>query len=206
MCPDKTKTRTVDGMHEHFVLKRDERGRAYCQVRPETTLDDLGESMMIQVDVSTCIEAIASDTTIYNREGWECATFEGAIEWMEELMKMQERGLNIPFLPVGMHCSKCSFTTSREMEEQGKVSGRRSCFKHALHWTQQEFDRPKVWDVWNFRGNEKRIAEGRWFMDQLIDEDFRDDVFHPDELTRHEKLTAGQRQWIQVSAAKGDFT
>lgn len=206
MCPDKTKTCTVDGMHEHFVLRRDERGRAYCQVRPETTLDDLGESMMIQVDVSICIEAITSDTTIYIREGWECATFEGAIEWMEELMKMQEKGLDIPFLPVGMHCSKCSFTTSREMEEQGKVSGRRSCFKHALHWTQREFDRPKVWDVWNFRGNEKRIAEGRWFMDQLIDEDFRDDVFHPHELTGHEKLKAGQRQWIQVSAAKGDFT
>ena len=206
MCPDKRKTCTTDGMHEHFVLRRDERNCAYCQVKPEVTLDDLGESMMIKVDVSTCIEAVTSDITSYMREGWECATFEGAIEWLERLMKMYDKGFDIPFLPVGIQCSKCSFTTSREIETQGKVSGRRACFTHALDWSQVEFDRPKVWDVWNLRGNEKRIAEGRWFMDQLTDEDFNDDVVHPDELSGHEKLRNAQRQWIQVSAAKGDFT
>ena len=36
--------------------------------------------MMIKVDVSTCIKAITSDITSYIRNGWECATFEGAIE------------------------------------------------------------------------------------------------------------------------------
>ena len=206
MCPDKTKTCTVEGMHEQFVLKRDDRDRAYCQVNPSVSPNDLGESMMIKVDVSICIDAVTSDPTSYMREGWECATYGGAIEWMEGLMKMHHRGLNIPYLPVGLHCSKCSFTTNREMEEGAKVSGRRACFEHALKWTQKEFDRPKVWDVWNLRGNEKRIEEGRWFMDQLVDEDFKDDVFHPDELSGHEKLKNAQRQWIQVSAAKGDFT
>ena len=119
---------------------------------------------------------------------------------------MHDKGLDIPFLPLGMHCSKCSFTTPREMDEGGLVSGRRACFTQALDWSQVEFDRPKVWDVWNLRGNEKRIAEGRWFMDQLVGEDFKDDVFHPDELSGHEKLKSAQRQWIQVSAAKGNFT
>ena len=103
---------------------------------------------------------------------------------------------------MGIQCSKCSFTTSREIETQGKVSGRRACFTHALDWSQVEFDRPKVWDVWNLRGNEKRIAEGRWFMDQLADEDFNDDVVHPDELSGHEKLRTAQRQWIQVVPLK----
>ena len=42
-------------------------------------------------------------------------------------------------------------------------------------------------------------------MDQLVGEDFKDDVFHPDELSGHEKLKNAQRQWIQVSAAKGRF-
>ena len=114
MCPDKRKTCTTDGMHEHFVLRRDERNCAYCQVKPGLTLDDLGESMMIKVDVSTCIEAVTSDITSYMREGWECATFEGAIEWLERLMKMYDKGFDIPFLPVGIQCSKCSFTTSRK--------------------------------------------------------------------------------------------
>ena len=174
MCPDKTKTCTTDGMHEHFVLRRDERGRAYCQVKPEVILDDLGESMMIKVDVSTCIKAITSDITSYIRNGWECATFEGAIEWIEGLMKMYDKGLDIPFLPVGMHCSKCSFTTRRW--KRGWCPGVGLALL-ALDWSQVEFDRPKVWDVWNLRGNEKRIAEGRWFMDQLVGEDFKDDVF-----------------------------
>ena len=36
---------------------------------------------------------------------------------------MYDKGLDIPFLPVGIHCSKCSFTTPREMDEGGVLSG-----------------------------------------------------------------------------------
>ena len=205
-CPDKHKTASVDGLHEHFVIRRDESGRAFCQVKSGVDMSDLGDSMMTLVDGNRGIQAILSDKRTYRREGWECTSFPGAIAWLEDMLKMHSRGLKIPFMPVGAHCATCSFSTKLELPEDGKVSGRRACFEHSLDWSQGEFDRPKVWDVWNLRSKKSIIEGGRWFMDELTEEDFKIDLEEPEVLTNQERLPQAQRQWIQICAAKGTYT
>ena len=116
---------------------------------------------------------------------------------------MNHRGLPIPMMPVGVHCATCSFRTQRELDLDGKKSGRRACFEHALGWKQSELDRPKVWDVWNLRSKKRIIEEGRWFMDEMGQEDFKAELTHPEELSGQSELPNAQRQWIQICAAKG---
>ena len=205
-CPDKKKLASVDGLHEHFIIRRDEAGRAFCQVRSGVDMSDLGDSMMTLVDAGRGVQAILSDAYSYCREGWECTSFQGAISWLEDMLKMHARGLKIPFMAVGAHCATCSFSTKRELAEDGKESGRRACFEHSLDWGQAEFDRPKVWDVWNLRSKKSVIDGGRWFMDELNEEDFKIDLAEPEDLTNQERLPRAQRQWIQICAAKGTYS
>lgn len=207
LCPDKQKKATIDGLHEHFVIHHDEKNRATCEVKTGVSLADLGESMMTLVDASSGINAIVDDQVSYAREGWECATFLGAIHWLEELMRMNNRGLPIPMMPVGVHCASCSFCTHKEENVDGLKSGRRVCFEHASGWTQREFERPKVWDVWSLKSKKRIIDQGRWFMDEMEQDDFKikGDLAHPEELSGQSKLSSAQRQWIQICAAKGTF-
>jgi len=205
MCPDKTKKSSIDGLHEHFVIRRDHRGRAFCEVNSELTISMLGESMMSVVDANLGVEAVISDTESYGKEGWECTTFEGAIHWLEDLLKMNDRGLKIPYLPVGQHCASCSFTTPNELTAEGKISGRRECFERGMQWDQVEFEKPKVWDVWNLRSKRAIIEEGRWFMHEMTEDDFKQDLTDPTELSDQDELPRAQRQWIQISASRGEF-
>lgn len=205
-CPDKKKTASVDGLHEHFVIHRDESGRAFCHPKAGVDVSDLGDSMMTLIDASRGFQAILKDEDTYRREGWECTSFEGAVSWMEDMLKMHSRGLKIPFMPVGAHCATCSFSTKMELPEGGKESGRRACFEHSLNWRQEDFDRPKVWDVWNLRSKKPIIDGGRWFMDELTEEDFKIDLAEPDSLKNQEHLPRAQRQWIQISSAKGTYS
>ena len=71
MCPDKTKKSSIDGLHEHFVIRRDHRGRAFCEVNSELTISMLGESMMSFVDANRGIEAVMSDTESYRKEDFK---------------------------------------------------------------------------------------------------------------------------------------
>ena len=112
-CPDKQKNATIDGLHEYFVIRHDEKNRASCVVKTGVLLADLGESMMTLVDASPGIQAVEDDQDSYVREGWECTSFQGAIKWLEELMRMNNRGLPIPMMPVGVHCATCSFRRPR---------------------------------------------------------------------------------------------
>ena len=204
-CPDKQKRATIDGMHEHFMIRPDEENRASCKVKPGISLGDLGESMMTLVDADAGIRAIEEDQVSYARKGWECTSFHGAIEWLEELTRMNDRGLPYPMMPVGAHCASCPFCTHRELDMDGLKSGRRACFEHALGWTQKEFDRLKVWDVWSLMSKKRIIDQGRWFMDEIQQDDFKGDLAHPEELSGQSKLARAQRQWIQICAAKGTF-
>ena len=63
------KKATIDGMHEHFVIRHDEGNRASCVVKKCISLSDLGESMMTLVDASAGIQAIEADQDSYVREG-----------------------------------------------------------------------------------------------------------------------------------------
>ena len=204
-CPDKKKAATVDGLHEHFLIRRKANGGAACVVSEETTLTTLGSSVMTLVDASEAVQNLHEDTTEYARDGWDSVTFMGAIDWLEELLILQSKGMSLPQMPVGKHCSKCSFATKGERPVQGKVSGRRVCFENTLGWGQSEFDRPKVWDVWNFR-SKLPYEEGRWFMDELTSEDFKSELALPEAFDFDGvKMPSAQRQWIQIASAKGDF-
>ncbi|MDC1360626.1 DUF2779 domain-containing protein, partial [Flavobacteriales bacterium] len=167
--------------------------------------EDLGDSVMTLIDASAAIDQLHQDSTEYAREGWEAVTFRGAIDWLEELMRLRAEGMQIPQMPVGKHCSKCSYASKRDVPIQGRLSGRRVCFENALGWQQAEFDRAKVWDVWNFR-SKVPYEEGRWFMDELTEEDFKAELAYPDAFQFNGiKMQSAQRQWIQISSAKGDF-
>ena len=55
---DKTKQTTIDGLHQHFEIVKDENNRSSINIRPGIDPEQLGEPIMTKVDVSEYVQLI----------------------------------------------------------------------------------------------------------------------------------------------------
>ena len=60
-----------------------------------------------------------------------------------------------------------------------------------MKWKEEDIQKPKTYDVWNFRGVDKLAKEGRYLMEQMTIDDFK-------VANDPNKLAPGDRQWLQV--------
>ena len=65
--------------------------------------------------------------------------------------------------------------------------------KHNNKWSQEDFNRSNIFELWNFRG-QKLLEENRLFLDDLTEEDFKIKEV-PD------KMGPAERRWVQVERA-----
>ena len=96
-------------------------------------------------------------------------------------------------------CKSCEFKASHEEKQKGLKSGFEHCFTKQLNWSFSDFKRPNAMEIWNFRGG-NLVEENRLFLDDLSEDDIKVNP-SPD------KISASERQWIQVEKARtADFS
>jgi hypothetical protein len=91
-------------------------------------------------------------------------------------------------------CKKCEFKASIEEKQEGKLSGFEYCFKKQHNWSEDNFLKPNAMEVWNFRGKDL-MESNRLFMEDLTEDDFKIEAVV-------DKISSGERQWIQVEKSK----
>jgi hypothetical protein len=91
-------------------------------------------------------------------------------------------------------CKKCEFKANVEDKKAGKLSGFEHCFKKQHNWSDESFLKPNVMEVWNFRGKDL-LESNRLFMEDLTEDDFKIEVLV-------DKISSGERQWIQVEKSR----
>jgi hypothetical protein len=182
---DKSVVASVDGLNQRFFLGKKPDGRVGVKVSPGTKKKDLGTPILTTVEADEAIEVIRRSKFEY---GEQLHNFE---ELVNLLSKTCENELFISPI-VGQNCKSCEFRISTDLKKSLK-SGFEKCWSEGAHLTQKDFDRPFVFDIWNFRKSAKLIEVGTYFMDQLHEADVE-----PSSGSAVEGLSNSERQWLQV--------
>lgn len=193
MLVDKGGECTVNGINQLFRIRRDDNGRSHCVVKEGTTREDLGQSLFSEVNATELVDSILNDRYYQKSENFEGRGFREIIPWFEEQLRTHEtNGAHRHYAPVGFKCRDCQFHTADS--DDSMQSGLQECFSLQMGWGETELNAPKVWDVWKFPKAKSLVEEGRWFMNELSQED----IGEPTANGNGEGLTSKERQWVQV--------
>ncbi|WP_282054516.1 DUF2779 domain-containing protein [Maribacter luteus] len=186
LMADKTKTAKVNGLNQLFRVPKEGNPRTDV-VRSISSIDEIGGSVLSEINVDTLINGIIANEHPYfdNLSFLESITlFKGAYQNNEYL--------NWP--TNFSSCKGCEFKTTPEQAKEGLKSGFKYCFKKQHQWQDQDFEKSNAFEIWNFRGK-NLVEENRLLMDDLTEEDINIKV-------EAGRLSSSERQWVQIEKAQ----
>ena len=187
MLIDKTKVATVDGLNQRFMIEKTPDGRSQVVViKPGTTAETCGESVLVRVNVDEAVEYILNEM-FESHDGWKTH--------VAGLAKTVTSGVRaIPTL--SKECKDCEFRVATKELLEGQKSGFLSCWQEVAGMSQQDYDaRLLAFDIGGFQAA-KTMPSKRYFADQLVDTDFSGNE------ASKSGLSTSERQLLQVAYAK----
>jgi hypothetical protein len=181
LMPDKSLQTTIDGLNQLFKVHRDN-GRTQVQIDPCAYSEGYGDNVLALVNVDQYVEKIMNDGIEYP----------GGHEFLPELAAQWAESYKADtWIPptIGPQCAKCEFQTERE---DGFKNGFKECWKRANNWTDKDFHKGTVVELWNFHGKDKLIQQGKFKLRQVtqVDLNYKEG---------DSGLSNSQRQWMQVA-------
>ncbi len=186
LLADKSARASRDGLNQLFKIDPglSDNWRDAIRVPPDLRLEDLGEPVLIPVEVTDIIEDILG-----GRRTWRDRTFLDLLEQFAEAYATDQEIIS----PVGRHCKKCTFVASEDEKAEGKRCGHTRCWSRATGLGAEALEGPKVYDVWNLHFTKvDRLLEGGTYLAR--------DIREPDIDIKPMagRLSHSERQWIQV--------
>jgi len=194
LLADKMAIAPTDGINQKFQITVDNKKRKGVNVSSLLSEEDLSVKLMRQVSVDIECDLICNTKIGNDRRG---ISF---LSQINEYSRNYSSDLKIrPILKK--ECRDCEFRASQEDLNNGFKSGFRECWKEQLNWTDQDFDKPNVLNIWNFTHKDKFIQQGKIKFSQIYEEDINPKFEHGDE-----KLCTKRRQWLQIEKVKNNDT
>jgi hypothetical protein len=188
MLADKNKKATVNGLNQKFQLSRDADGRIKATQHGDTSLNALGEKVLTEIDVDRLANSIINDDAYAEPP---------EIPYEEKLSNLAVHYKNDKKIisQVGLHCFSCEFNANG----QGQKSGFKECWSHFYNWTEEQYQQPKITEIWNFRRKQQLFNEGVIFIDDVLPEHIGGVQMKADGT-----LSAKERQWMQVEKTQNN--
>ena len=185
---DKTKSATVDGLNQFFRIKKDPNNRTGVTVKVED-ISQLGENILHQENLSEVVSKIHNGDYMY----YDNLNFHEAVKLLSDI-RIKNYYPNWP--AQFSACKKCEF--KKDDSEDGKIkkSGFEHCFKTQYHWTDQDFKKSTIFNVWDLK-DPKLMQQGLLFKSQLSPEDIK-------YKEAAGKLSRTERQWLQIEKERND--
>ena len=185
---DKTKSATVDGLNQFFRIKKDPNNRTGVTVKVED-ISQLGENILHQENLSEVVSKIHNGDYMY----YDNLNFQEAVKLLSDI-RIKNYYPNWP--AQFSACKKCEF--KKDDSEDGKIkkSGFEHCFKTQYHWTDQDFKKSTIFNVWDLK-DPKLMQQGLLFKSQLSPEDIK-------YKEAAGKLSRTERQWLQIEKERND--
>lgn len=180
MLVDKSKQTTVNGLNQHFKISQNSELRTGITKTKGLTKSDLGVSILAKIKVEEEVKYIYNTNPL--QEG---ISFEETINLFQQ---HYEKDIKIN-TPIGMHCKSCEFKNT--MPTTTSKSGFHECWQKQTQLSVKKINEPKVYNVWNFIDAKKIVGAGKFFMNQLTENDIN---IKPEA----EKLSNSERRWLQV--------
>ena len=191
MLADKTVYTDFDGINQYFQLvKVDEHHNRVVRKPGAEVLRDYAH-VLTPFDVDELVDRIIAGQT-GEQEEWMHGSFQ---EFVKE-MAQEYVGHEKKYSPLGSKCFKCPYYSNERTS--GMKDGKKECWKELAHFTEEDFARPLVQDLWGqYIDRDKMIQEGKFFLQDLKKEDFKE--------TDRKKpgLTHTDRKLLQVGFATG---
>ncbi|WP_149303972.1 DUF2779 domain-containing protein [Pareuzebyella sediminis] len=183
MLADKKKKASIDGLNQLFRINKTKENRTGIS-KKVSTLEETGSSVLGLKKVTDVVKEIESDKIEYTK----------GLNFTESISKFKELYHNDQYAnwPTSfMSCKNCEFKTSIEDKKIGLKSGFEECFRKQHKWSEEEFNKPNILDIYSFRRGAKLFQDGVQFKSELSG-DLIGLKIEPDELT------TSHRQWLQI--------
>lgn len=190
MMADKSKKAGIDGLNQLFRVTKNANNRTGI-IKKVNSLEDIGNSVLGKINIDNEVAGIASGKyRIYEELEFE--------ESISRFASFYERDEFYRHPPSYVSCKSCEFRASEEEEAEGKKSGYKECWTKFYGWSDTEFSKPDIFEIWNFRAGNKLFEEGKILLEDLQENDLN---IKPEAG----KISASERQWIQIEkAVSGD--
>jgi hypothetical protein len=188
---NKTKTATVEGLNQFFRVKKTTDKRTGVDVLVDN-VSQMGTPLLWEEDLSELVSNIHNNIYKYYEN----------LNFLEAITLLSDIRINnyYPNWPTSFSvCKKCEFKKDTTKDGIKKHSGFDHCFKTQYQWTDEDFKKPNIFNVWDLRGS-KLMEQGLLFKEQLTLADIK-----YKEVAGHMSRT--ERQWIQIEKERdNDFT
>jgi hypothetical protein len=160
MLVNKSQSCTVDGLHQLFKVEK-QGSRTTCHFVGDSATNPICTRVLKKYPVDDCIDEVC-------RDGFDGRDFATYVRW---LASNYENDTKIRS-EIGTHCKTCEFRGLQGKLDLGERDGFRECWKEALGWSDTDFERPTVFDLYNFSRTKDLIAKRRIALEDLSDADF----------------------------------
>ena len=188
MLANKNARTSVDGLNQQFLITRNIDG--YPEIKNKAGLSSLtlGNEILIKVKIDDIIERIYAGTDTAN---YPEILFKDRIKILSDHYFKDKKIES----PLGSKCKNCEFYCEPKELETGMKSGYHECWISMAEFKDEDFGRPSILDLWDFRKKDQSIQDGKYFLADLDGDDIGDVKSKKSGMTRTE------RQRIQIQKA-----
>lgn len=187
---DKSRIATVDGLNQRFMIQTDARGRISVNIVGDVSLNAVGSKILVEINVDDLVDSVLSeekfrDNPLYSFKEW--------IQFFSDAHQKDEILLDT----VGGKCAKCEFYAD-DQETKDYKSGFHECWKRLAKFKDEDFQKPSVLTLYDFRKKDEYISAGKYFQENLTREDLEPAKRKATAIKANTGLTRVDRQELQV--------
>mgnify|MGYP003627870603 FL=1 len=179
MMADKSKKASINGLNQLFRISSKGENRTGI-LKKVSSIEETGDSVLGRKNVTQ----IVADIEVNKYKYHESFTFIDSINQFKEFYQKDEFA---NWKTSFSACKSCEFKS----EDSELKSGFKECFTKQHNWTESDFIKPNIFDVYFFSKGNKLFEEGIYFKDELTEDSVGLKV-------EAEKLTTSHRQWLQI--------
>lgn len=188
MMADKSKKASINGLNQLFRISRKGENRTGI-LKKVNSIEETGDSVLGKKNITQIVADIEANKYKYH----DNLTFLESINQFKEFYQKDEYA---NWKTSFSTCKSCEFKS-----ESGDLkSGFKECFSKQHNWTENEFAKPNIFDIYFFTKGNKLFDEGIYFKDELTEENVGLKI-------ESDKLSTSHRQWLQIEKdSKNDNT
>lgn len=179
MMADKSKKASINGLNQLFRISSKGENRTGI-LKKVNTIEETGDPVLGKKNVTQIVTDIETNKYKYH----DSLTFIDSINQFKEFYKKDEYA---NWKTTFSACKSCEFKSN----DDDLKSGFKECFRKQHHWTEHDFSKPNIFDIYFFTKGNKLFEEGVYFKDELTEENIGVKI-------EAEKLTTSHRQWLQI--------
>ncbi len=179
MMADKSKKASINGLNQLFRISSRGENRTGI-LKKVSTIEETGNPVLGRKNVTQIVADIEANKFKYH----DSLTFIDSINQFKEFYKKDEYANWKTSFGV---CKSCEFKS----ENNELKSGFKECFIKQHGWTESDFTKPNIFDIYFFTRGNKLFEEGVYFKNELTEDNIGLKI-------EAEKLTTSHRQWLQI--------